>query len=250
MLRDIITLGDKIDVKHLDRNGKPVHNAKTYVSQLVDFVDSDVINIATPIDQGRIIILNVGENYNLCFYSKNSLYQCNCLVLSNFRENNTVIAVVRITTNLEKYQRRQYYRLECIHEIVYHIISYEEEILVHKLKEGKFNNQGEQKESIEKLSVLANEWLPASVTDISGGGVRCSSSVQLNQGDKIRVKLDFINPTSNPMVIGAVVVSTNRNLNRTGMYEHRIEFQDIAQKDRDQIIKYIFEQERKRRKNQ
>lgn len=250
MLRDILAIGDKIDIKRMDQNGKPLLGTKTLVSQLVDFIDMDIISIATPIVSGRIYLLEVGENYNLCFYSSKGLYQCNCTILKNYKENNTIIAVVRITSNLEKYQRRQYFRLECIHEIEYRIITKEEELLERKLRNEDFRNADERAECRKRLSLLSKDWIQAAFTDLSGGGARLNSPQEHSQGDKIRIKFDFvIGSELKKMVLGADVISSNRIMNRTGMYEHRVEFNDIMQKDREILIKYIFEQERKRRRN-
>lgn len=250
MLRDVLAIGDKIDIKRIDPRGKTFPHGKTLVSQLVDFIDMDVISIATPIISGRIYLLEVGENYNLCFYSSKGLYQCDCTILKNYKENNTIIAVVRITSNLEKYQRRQYFRLECIHEIEYRVVTKEEELLERKLRNEDFQNADERAECRKRLSLLGNDWIQAAFTDLSGGGARLNSSQQHNQGDKLRIKFDFvIRSELKKMVLGADLISSNRIMNRTGMYEHRVEFNDIMQKDREILIKYIFEQERKRRRN-
>lgn len=248
MLSDILTLGNKIDIKSLDRNGKPVHNARTYVSQLVDIVDYDVIHIAAPIVYSRPIILTVGENYNLCFYTEKGLYQCNCVVLSSHRENNTIVTVVRITTNLEKFQRRQYYRLECIHEIEYRVITLEEELLDRKLRMDEFRNAEERSECRKKFSEFDTQWVQAAIIDLSGGGARINSNIPHNPGDKIRIKLDLVSGnTLKKMLLNATVIASTRIINKTGFYEHRVEFKDIMMKDREELIKYIFEQERRRR---
>lgn len=250
MLRDILTVGDKIDIKPIDKNGKPVTNARTFVSQLVDFVDFDVINIAVPIVYGKAIILGVGENYNLCFYSNKGLYQCNCVVLSNHKENNTIVSVVRLTTNLEKFQRRQYFRLECLLEMEYRVMTPEEEILTRKLLAENFKTPEERTACRKRLSQIENQWIQAAITDISGGGARFNSSQEHSHGDRLRIKLDLvIGNDLKKMVLVADVVSSSRIMNRIGFYEHRVAFNDIIQKDREDLIKYIFEQERKRRKN-
>jgi c-di-GMP-binding flagellar brake protein YcgR len=250
MLRDILALGDKIDIKPLDRTGKPVINARTFVSQLIDFADTDIINIAAPIVHSRAVILGVGENFNLCFYSGKGLYMCNCVVLSNHKENNTIVSVVRITSNLEKFQRRQYYRLECIHEIDYRVITTEEQILDRKLHLEDFRNQEERSQCRKRLAQFENEWIQGSIIDISGGGARFTSAVEHSQGDSIRIKLDLtINNNLRKMVLGAIIISSRRVANRNDVYEHRVEFNDIMQRDREDLIKYIFEQERKRRRS-
>ena len=250
MLREVLTLGDKIDIKPLDKTGKPLQIARTFASQLVDLVDFDVINIAVPIVHGKIMILEVGNYYNLCFYSNKGLYQCNCVVLSNHKENKMTIAVVRITTNLEKYQRRQYYRLECIHVMVYRVYTREEEILENKFKLNDFQNEVEHDECKKRLSQLEKEWIKGSITDISGGGARFNSEVLHNQGVKLRIKLEIVigNDKKN-MILQADIIASGSIMNRNDIYEHRVEFNDITQRDRENLIKYIFEQDRRRRRN-
>lgn len=250
MLREILALGDKIDIKPLDQSGKPIHNARSFVSQLVDFIDTDVITIAAPIVYGKIIILNVGDNYNLCLYTKKGLYQCNCVVLKNQKENNTVVSVVRITTNLEKFQRRQYYRLECVHEIEYRLVTAEEELIERKISLDNFSNAEERNEYRKRLALIENGWIQGAITDLSGGGARFNSEQELSKGDKIKLKLDLLLGNNlKKMVLYGTIVSSQRMVNKYGVYEHRLEFKDILQKDREDLIKYIFEQDRKRRKN-
>jgi c-di-GMP-binding flagellar brake protein YcgR len=250
MLREVLSIGDKIDLKPLGKSGKPVLGARTFVSQLVDFVDATVINIAAPIIFGRTIPLQVGGNYNLCFYTEKGLYQCNCMVLGNHRDNKTIITVVRITSNLEKFQRRQYFRLECIHDIEYRPITIEEEILERKINSADFENPEALSEAKKNLAQLDRAWIAASVTDLSGGGARFSSEILHNSGDKVRIRIDFLLGNEvKKLELTANVVSSNRIPVRVGVYEHRVEFIDIMQKDREALIKYIFEQDRRRRRN-
>lgn len=250
MLSSILKLGDKIEIIHMDKFGKPYHNARSYVSQLIDFVDVDVIQIATPIVYSTPVILNVGENYNLCFYTSNGLYQCNCVALKNFKENNLIIAVVRITTNLEKYQRRQYYRLDYVDSIQYRVITSEEELLKKRLQDKEFENKEEYAEYKKRISEIENNWVPAVMMDISGGGTRFISETRHEKGDILKIQLNLVIAAGiKSLNIEAVVVSSVKMPNKAGSFEHRVEFSNIMKKDREELIKYIFEQERKRRKN-
>lgn len=248
MFREVLKLGDKIDVKHVDKFGVPYQNARTYASQLIDTIDNDIIHIATPIVNSTPIILNVGEHYNLCFYTVQGLYQCNCMVLKNQRENNIIVAVIRITSNLEKLQRRQYFRLECVLKTDYHVFTQEEEMITKKVAMDDFSSNEERSECRKKLAQFGLDWIPGAIHDISGGGVRFTSEVMHNSGDKIKIRLDLdmASGTKN-LVVGANVLSSSKIYNKTGVYEHRVEFSDILKRDREDIIKYIFEQERKRR---
>jgi c-di-GMP-binding flagellar brake protein YcgR len=161
-----------------------------------------------------------------------------------------IITVVRIITNLEKFQRRQYYRLECIHDIYYRPISLDEELLEKKMSSENFDTPEAMTEAKKKLAEFDSEWISASITDLSGGGARFSSEIHHNSGDKVRMKLDFIiGKELKKLVLTAKIISSRRIPVRVGMHEYRVEFTDIMQKDREALIKYIFEQERKRRRN-
>lgn len=250
MFKEILTIGDKIDIRPLDKSGKPVYTLRTLASRLFDFVDTDVISIAAPIINSRAVILGVGVTYNLTFYTEKALYECDCIVISNHKENKTIVSVVKIEGELKKFQRRQYYRLECIHEIEYRIITIEEEILDKKFHMDEFKTKEERSESRKRLAKFENEWLQGAVIDLSGGGARFNSTIEHNKGDKIRIKLDLlINNNLRKMILGALIISSNKSFIKPGVYEHRVEFIDIMQRDREDLIKYIFEQERKRRKS-
>lgn len=250
MLREVLSIGDKIDVKRLDRMGKPLNKVRTFVSQLADFVDNDVIYIAAPIRSGITIIPEAGDSYNLCFYTKHGLYQCSCTIIRIIKDNNIVLVEVKVTSDLEKFQRRQYYRLECIYEIKYHPISYDEELLANKIKEDDFMSDTYREECKKRLEEMQAVWLNASITDISGGGTKFTSSHMHKEGDKLRINLDIeVARKHTKMNLGAVIISSSKLFNRYGVYENRAEFTDISKKDREELIRFVFEQERRLRKN-
>ncbi|NLL72941.1 MAG: hypothetical protein GX237_05380 [Clostridiales bacterium] len=250
ILYDIVQIGDKIEIKQLDKKGDPIKSAKTYVSQVLDLYEGNKISIASPIKKGILVLLEVGVKYRLVFYTMKGLYQCDCTMLQKYREKKMVISLVEVNTELEKIQRRQYYRLECIHEIEYRIITKEETELEEKLAIGLFSNSSEKSEIRKKLAKLNHDWLRASIIDLSGGGCRFTSEHEHNQGDKVVIKFDFYikNELKRLNLVSDIIIS-RRIEERLGFYEHRAEFSSISDKDREDLIKYIFEQERKLRKN-
>lgn len=251
MLRELVNIGDKIEVKKLDLNGELIKSSKTYVSQMVDYKDDGKIIVATPIRNAMIVTLEREGDYRLYFYTIRGLYQCDCKVIMNYREKKMVLTLVEPTSKLKKIQRRQYYRLECVHEIVYRLIREEEIKLEEKLLIGKFKNTDEKLEIRKKLSHMGNNWTKAVITDLSGGGCRFNSQEELKSGDKVRIKLDFIIKNElKKLDIIADIIKSQKVISRTGVYEHRAEFYNIIKKDREDLIKYIFEQERRLRKNE
>jgi c-di-GMP-binding flagellar brake protein YcgR len=251
MLREVLNYGDKIDITPLDKSGREVNNARTFASQLVDFVDLDVISIAAPILYGKALVLGVGANFSLCFYTKKGLYQGNCVVLSNHKENNIIVSNVQILTDLEKVQRRQFYRFECIYEIDYRVITLDEELLDRKMKANEFANDEERKECRKKLIQFNKDWIHGDIIDISGGGAKFYSKFLHKQGDKLRIKLSVrVGNNIIEMEPGAQVVASYKIESRVGVFEHRVQFIDISPRDREHLIRFIFEQERRLRRNE
>ncbi|MFT4143810.1 MAG: flagellar brake protein [Mobilitalea sp.] len=248
MLQDVLTLGDKIDIKPLSKDQTPLHNARSFVSQLLEIIDKDTLHIATPIMFGRVLMLNTDEYLNLFFYTSQGLYKCNCKVLGNHKENNTVVTVVRIITKLEKYQRRQYFRLECLLDIEYRLIPLDEELLEQKILKKEITNIRELEQSKEQLKSYDKNWMKAIVIDVSGGGARFFSAIQQSRGDKIKARMDLaVSGSIKRLVINAKIIASSKSMDKNAAFENRIEFLDIRPKDREDLIKYIFEQDRIRR---
>ncbi len=250
MLSDILTVGDKIDVKQLEFIEGSARTSKTYVSQLLDIDDEKTISIAMPHANGLMYVLEKEAKYKLFFYTSKGLYQCTCVLEGIYKENNAIIASVKTITELEKIQRRQYYRLECIHEIDYRLLTQEEQLLEERLAGNKLMNTEEKAEIRRRLSQYEQTWQKASITDLSGGGMKFNSEVRHKPGDKLRIRLDFIIGNElKKMILGAVIISSEKLENRNDKFEHRAEFVEIGKADREDLIKYIFEQDRRRRRN-
>ncbi len=251
MLREVLNYGDKIDIKPLDKSGRELHNARTFVSQLVEFVELDIICIATPILYGRALVLGIGANFSLCFYTSKGVYQCNCVVLSNYKENNLLVSDVRIITDLVKIQRRQFYRLECIYDIDYRVITSEEELLDKIYQADEFEHPQEREECKKMLNQLQSQWVHGDIIDISGGGARFYSKLLHKKGDKLRIGITVrVGSEVIRMDLEAQMVASFNNENRVGAFEHRVQFVNISPKDRESLIRFIFEQERRLRRNE
>lgn len=248
MLPDILSIGDKIHIRQLDLTGKPIRNAQPYVSQLLDFGDTDTIHISAPMINSQIHLLHPSSKYNLSFYTNKGLYQCSCEAIEKYKDNNIDVFKVRLTSNLEKIQRRQYYRLEMIHDIEYRLVSIEEQQALQQLQSETLDST--EKDSLKKqLNEWELDWVKTTITDLSGGGIRFNSRNDLKAGDQIKVKLEFVTGGKpKKLIIDSKIISVNKLLHASGVYECRVEFINIQQKDREDLIKYIFEQERLRRK--
>lgn len=217
MIEDILLIGSKIEMQRYKNSIQT--NERVLVSQLLDIKEEGKICIAMPMDGGRIVLLDVGERYEMFFYTANGLYRCLAAVDCRYRSKQLVMAEMVFLSAIEKYQRRQYFRLNCILDVVY----------------WKKETPSQVKHGM--------------AIDISGGGMRFNGQEQLEPEDILCLRFSIPNLILPPgkEILGRVIASS-RLVNKERMYENRIEFQDIEGDVRETIVKYVFDEERKRRR--
>ena len=90
----------------------------------------------------------------------------------------------------------------------------------------------------------------AIAVDISGGGLRFVANMPGTKGDYLVLSLRLENESMNYLleIVGKVLLCQEiESGDKEKKYEYRINFLMRDQKEREKIIKYIFEQERKSR---
>lgn len=242
MVSKILTVGDKIDITKY-HSGSPANKEgvgkKVYKSQILDIESDNKIKVLMPFEGSKIVLLSLNQQYNLCFYSDGGLYQCIGKVMDRYKSNNMFIAEMELTTRLQKYQRREYYRLQCVMDFSYRFLSPEEE---------KMDNIGE----ILKQKT-GSKMEHGVIVDISGGGMRFISQEEYEKNKEILAFFEVENRGIKREVraTGKIIASIRRENSGSGKkYENRVGFKLLSKEDREIIIKHIFEQERKLRKNE
>lgn len=218
MISSAVELGDKIEV--IKKTGF-IANQHSHYSKIQDIISDHELIITAPIDNGKIVPLEVNQDYYLCIYTAKGLYRCEAQVTERRKEENMFYAKLDIKSKMQKYQRRQYYRLDCILSFQY-------------------------KESDDKET-----WISGIILDISGGGLRFTSNKQLISGESIvcHVQLNFEDEQKHLYINGTIISCNILDFN-TNTYETRISFNDINNDAREAVIRFIFEEERRRRKKQ
>lgn len=252
MANEVIQLGNKVEMRLADKWIKNMDSAdvEVYVSQFIQWLDRDVAQIVIPTYQGVLVPLRLGEVYELRFYTPGGLYRCQAKVLKRAKESNMAVADLKFISALEKYQRRQYYRMNCIIPLNYAVISTEQKELY---KEKKRCLTLEQKLQVEKK--LENQEIvfrKGTVLDISGGGVRFNSPEKQEAGDVLLLQPALPETVRKriPFLFGRVI-SCRRIPNKEQIvYDNRIEFVEINHAEQEQLITYIFKEERDKRKRE
>ena len=242
MVSKIIGIGNKVEFTKVETNRgrgsvKDILKKKVYVSQVCDIVEGSKIKVTMPIEGGHVVAVSPNTRLDACFYTAKGLYHGRVIVSERMKEDNIYVMIIELQYELEKFQRRQYYRLNCTMDLEYRVMEKEELDIFEKDKEIPDERD---------LKLLKE----AVALDFSGGGIRFVSDERHKKDDFIFVKLRIAYEDTYKVyvLVGRVIASTEVKNGRM-KYESRIEFVEVSSKVREEIIKYIFFEERKQRKS-
>lgn len=248
MINEIISIGDKVDLYRIvDAMGEPVDPPKHFASKLEDTIQGDTLYLSMPFNGSRVVTLGKGEIYLVWFYTHSGIYQCKAEIVDRKKEDNIYIAICKILTQIEKTQRREYYRLDCFFDLHYRLITNEEVRLVNRLKRNQYDAEEEFLNDEQDLKEIQELFDSGTVIDISGGGIRFNASNHLEKDSVVLMRIPLM-IDEEEVVIEAkgIVISSNELINRRGMFDNRIQFVKMKESYRELIIKFIFQQDRKK----
>lgn len=238
MLSKYILPGERIELQRVVRGNQSNQevNKKVYFSKVFDILSEDRLEITMPMEKTKLILLPVDAEYDMYFYAKSGLFQCFARIIDRYKSNNVYILVLEITSNLRKFQRREYYRFSCALEMDTRTL------------------QEEEMEAVEKKGDFLVPGLPLQrsvIVDISGGGIRFVADRLYEAGSLVYCKYQLIvNGNIKEYNLVGKILSNKELESRPGDYEHRLQYVSITEAEREEIIKYIFEEERKYRQRE
>lgn len=242
MKNNIIKPGDKIDIRlmqqieHSDRSNTEI---RVYKSQVYDIYEDGELEISMPTEGGKIILLPLGVRFEFVFYSNGGLYRAEGTVKERFKRDNLFVLVIEMKSQLEKFQRREYFRLECTLDMKYYNIT--EVDIADKTAEEVFDAIRSEQNiyEIEKTGT---------VVDISGGGMRFVSEEENKAGSNILVVVRLVGEKINKQfyLLGKVISSVHAATDQK-KFEHRVHFILKDSKVREEIVRYVFDEERRMR---
>ena len=209
-----MSVGNKIELSKIKKNKDD--DAVTYVSQILDMKDEKIV-AAMPISEGHIVPIEPGSRMHAYFYTVKGIFSCEILV-------------TECTTELKKFQRRQFYRLPCTIEGYFRKLTDTE-----LLRFQHDNIVPEDTQDVDKGIIV----------DISGGGLRIMTEKPLEKNNYIYIRFPVEMNIGNRdiEVVGRVILSLE-SPNRKDCYDNRIQFKGISRELRETVVKYIFEQQR------
>lgn len=218
-----LQIGVKLELEIYDDDNEKVE--PSFTSKIEMVMDHHRVVVAAPIHEGVIYPVHIGWTIAVYFIQNGDLYKFNAKIIDRNILNNIAYLIIERTEKIHKIQRRQYFRFECILPFKYIVIDTDL---------SRTNDKTIQKTSITK--------------DISGGGL----CVKLDEKIGIKKYLEcelVLKENKIIRFVGKVIRSgISDNLNQKYRYEIGLVFKEIDKRDKEAIIKYIFEEQRELRK--
>ncbi len=239
MVSDIIRPGNRIELcmaQQIEQEQKTGQGAHIYKSQVTDIFGNDELELAMPMESGKMVLLPTGIRFELVFYGNSGLYRGLGIIKERYKTDNMYMMRLRLASQLHKYQRRQYYRMPCVIPMHYYEIT-----MQHALELPK-----ERFQMFVELPEIAMTRKDASIVDISGGGVRFVTETELVTDSYVMIEVELKNEEfQKTYLIPAHVLSSSVSQKNQERFENRAEFIIRDRMVREEIIRYIFDEERK-----
>lgn len=235
--------GSKVDIRIVqleERETAPDVDQSVYYSTIFDVTDDGVIEVNMPTIAGKLQLLQKHIRYEFIFKTPSGMYKAEGTVIDHIKREGFYLLRIEIGENLTRFQRRQYFRLECMIPIMFM-----------GLTEGAATQETieEVKRYMDALEEMKIRGM-GTMLDISGGGTRFVTSNSL-AGVKyllIQFQLQCQKELTEIEVVGEVLSSEKAKDGEK--FVHRIKFFFRDNQSREQIISYVFEEERRLRKRE
>lgn len=241
MIANILKERMKVDIRvaeEADRakgTGEEVH---VYKSQIFELLENGELEITMPLEKGKVILLPLGVRYEFAFYTPTGIYKSEGQIRERYKAENRYMLRIALGTPLSKFQRREYYRMECILDMTYFQLDEEQagledvEAVVASLRDENFYEK--QRKGI--------------IVDISGGGIRFVSEEQNETDGYVLVVMMLRGDRGEKQytLVGRILQSV-RLQTPERKFENRVQFVIRDSRIREEIIQYIFMEERRAR---
>ncbi|MGF7185991.1 c-di-GMP-binding flagellar brake protein YcgR [Desulfitispora alkaliphila] len=216
----------KLEVNKLTEIEVVTPNGTRVYKSRVEEIGSKKITLAMPIHEGVLVSLRVGQQVNICYWDEHCYYKFDAVVKNREAEPIPIFTVeLPAEKSINRIQRRNYVRVDAKVPIEYGIIP----------KGG---------EDLNKIAYYKGETI-----DLSGGGLRFLTKVGIKQNDLLHVNLWLENIAEALSVIGRVVrASQLSGEDQKGKLSISVEFTEIAEIERDKIVKHTFDWQRQMRR--
>ena len=204
----LIFPGDKIDIFASGLSD----NSTSYKSSFSDKLTDSMWEITMPVDSGRVVLFQ--------------------------------LLAIELINNLEKIQRRQFFRLPCTIDMDFYEVRYDDKAE----SELEFCKKMYKNHAINSKNMNT---VKSVILDISGGGIRFSLSTPLEEGTYFMAQFSLaLEECTQQFNIVCKVINCTQSLDYADRYFARSKFIFDRMTEREKIVRFVFEEERRIRRRE
>lgn len=194
-----------------------------YFSRIEDIQDNNLI-IAMPLSKGEIVSLHPGDEINVIAFAGSSLYQFLSRVQERRMGNIPLLLISKPTDDdIKKVQRRSFFRIQAAVPVQFRCLK-------------------------DLGSISYDEFMEATTKDISGGGILLLLKKEIPKDTILEMKIRLNEKTIVPAVGRVVFVKEGKDKDKRR--EVAVEFMVIEDRDREKIVKFVFQTQLEQRKKE
>ena len=197
-------------------------NEAVFYSKLVEVLyEKEVIIMPPRLDQGGIVKLSNNKQYKIKFKTNKGIFENVMKIVSYDIDNGIPILKIKFIEPTIKIQKREGFRLNVEIEFEFYVIK----------------NIDIEKSKTEDILLSKGKTL-----DISNGGLKFISNKDIELGDNIKILLNIEGILIE--TLGNIIYKEEVNNKEENIFSYKCRFENIPQKYKEEISKYIFDRQR------
>ena len=236
--------GQRVNIQILQEASRDENKGEgctQYPSRVFDISKDGTLELEMPTREGKLVLLPMNIRYEFIFFIDNGMYKAQGTVTDRFKRQNFFLLHAKVTSEFVKFQRRQYYRLNCFIPVAFQGMDDRVEDLELMTDILDFSKT----EEAAKFPSARGDAL-----DISGGGMRMVSDTCTRDANffLLQFYIDIQGKRSMVELIAKKIALDK--LEDSSKYSYRFKFIFKDSKLQEDIIRFIFEEERRLRKKE
>ena len=230
IVKKIVRPGVRIELRPYDMRNSEEEYDLFYQSKISDVKEDGSVEVYLPIEQGKLVLLSEGSRLDLYCYAASGIYECPAVVIERYKKEGLYFVLLRMTDDLKKNQRREYYRYQCTIPM-----------------QDRAMDEEERQFFVTQGLLLVDDEIPmgeSTIVDISGGGLQFVGTCRYHVNDMVYCRFVF----GKPYALCLKILDGKAVPDKAGQYRYRAGFMEIDKRVREEVIRHIFALERMKRK--
>lgn len=184
---------------------------KAYVSVVEAAGENGELTVHMPIEYGKLVKLQKNEEYSVLFFTEKGMLRFTAAVSDYEKADGFNFIKLNLLSEGERVQRRSFFRFNCVIPFTFTL-----------------DGGGAPRDGVMK--------------DICGGGIRFVTNYDIPKDKRVSCVAEINGET---LCLAGEILHKQHFPKSVYAYQYRIEFTGMVQGDRDKIVQYVYDEQRR-----